>query len=178
MKTDIGKNYKVQYYKHDGKLYKQCDEAVLLDVQEDYIVVGNDRAFITEADGRTRKTREPAITYFFKEEWYNIIVQLKRTGTTYYCNISSPYIMEDETIKHIDYDLDLRIFADGTFKVLDRAEYNYHKKVYSYSDELDKIINKSLTDLINLYKSNFIGFIEEKNQKYYQEYLKLKNMKK
>ena len=52
---------------------------------------------------------------------------IRNNGVYYYCNIASPYIIDGKAIKYIDYDLDLRVFADGSFKVLDRGEYNYHK---------------------------------------------------
>ena len=43
--------------------------------------------------------------------------------------MASPFIIEENTIKYIDYDLDLRVFPDGSFKVLDRGEYKYHKNL-------------------------------------------------
>ena len=70
--------------------------------------------------------------YFFDNEWFNIIVQLKKDGIYYYCNIASPFIIEEGTIKYIDYDLDLRIFPDGEYKILDQMEYNYHKRILNY----------------------------------------------
>ena len=94
------------------------------------MVFGNDKTTVIEADGCSWKTKEPAIMYFFKNEWFNIIAQLKKDGIYYYCNIATPYIIEDNTIKYIDYDLDLRIFPSGEYKILDKLEYNYHKKNY------------------------------------------------
>ena len=50
-------------------------------------------------------------------------------------NIASPYIIEEGTIKYIDYDLDLRVFPDGSFKVLDRGAVSYtHLKTYRSND--------------------------------------------
>ena len=111
-----------------------------------------------EADGSFWKTKEPAILYFFKDRWYNIIVQLKKNGIYYYCNIASPYIIEDQTVKYIDYDLDLRVFPNGSYKILDRMEYQYHKKVMHYSKVLDQIINCSLKELIQEYRNHFFPF--------------------
>ena len=62
-------------------------------------------------------------------------MQLKKDGIFYYCNIATPYIIEEKTIKYIDYDLDLRVFPSGEYKILDRMEYKYHKKIMHYSDE-------------------------------------------
>ncbi len=166
----IGDNLQIQCYKHNGKVHRAWDEAVVLDIKKDYIVCGNRRTKVTEAEGGTWKTKEPAIIYFFRKKWFNVIVQLKKDGITYYCNIATPYIIEDNTIKYIDYDLDLRIFPDGEYKILDKLEYKYHKKLMGYSDELDQAIHNGLDELIKLYESGSPIFSEDWNKKYYQEY--------
>ena len=70
--------------------------------------------------------------FFYKNRWFNIIGQLKDYGIYFYCNIATPYVIDENVIKYIDYDLDLRVFPDGSFKVLDRGEYNYHKNKMNY----------------------------------------------
>lgn len=170
----IGENYQIQCYKHNGKIHRSWNEAVLLDIQKEYLVFGNQKTQVTESEGSAWKTKEPAVMYFFKDCWFNIIAQLKKDGIYYYCNIATPYIIEDGTIKYIDYDLDLRIFPTGEYKILDRLEYKYHKKIMNYSEDLDKVITNGLEELIQLYKKQAIMFDAAQNQKYYQKYVKLK----
>ena len=173
----IGDKLQIQCYKHNKEVHRAWDEAVLLKEEKDYLVFGNDKTTVIEADGCSWKTKEPAIMYFFKNEWFNIIAQLKKDGIYYYCNIATPYIIEDNTIKYIDYDLDLRIFPSGEYKILDKLEYNYHKRIMKYSDDLDLIINKSLEELIEYYKKHFFPFLKDKNVEYYNQYLNLKKCK-
>ena len=168
----IGKKLQIQCYKHDGNVHRAWDEAVVLDIRKDYIVFGNNKTIVTEAEGTKWKTKEPAIMYFFKDKWFNIISQLKKDGIYYYCNIATPFIIEDNTIKYIDYDLDLRIFPSKEYKILDRLEYKYHKKKMNYSDDLDEVIKGSLDDLIKLYENNYFAFDENINKNYYKEYCK------
>ncbi len=158
----IGDKLQIQCYKHNGKIHRAWDEAVLLDVKDDYMVFGNNKTLVIEAEGNTWRTKEPAIMYFFKRSWFNIIVQLKNDGVYYYCNIATPFILEENTIKYIDYDLDLRIFPSGEYKVLDKMEYNYHKKIMQYSEELDHSIYIGLGELIKKYESCEIFFDIEK----------------
>ena len=73
-----GDKQQIQSYKHDGNIHRCWDEAVVLEVKDDYIVFGNERTLVTEAGGNTWRTKEPAVMYFFKDKWYNIIVQLKK----------------------------------------------------------------------------------------------------
>ena len=168
----IGDKFVIHCYKHDGNIHRTWDEAVLLEIHDDYLIFGNNRTKVIEADGRTWRTKEPAVMYFFKKQWFNIIGQYKDTGIYYYCNIASPYIIEEKTIKYIDYDLDLRVFPDGSFKVLDRGEYRYHKNLMHYSEELDRILKSELTDLIELARRKggpFERGTVEKYCAYYQE---------
>lgn len=173
-KICIGDNFQIQCYKHNGKVDRSGNEAVVLDIKKDYIVFGNDKVLLIDGDGRTRRTHEPAILYFFKNRWFNIMAQLKKDGITYYCNIATPFIIEEGTVKYIDYDLDLRIYNNGEYKILDKMEYKYHKKIMNYSEDLETAIKNGLDDLIKLYTNGSDFFNDDLNMKYYNEYLELK----
>ena len=170
----VGDKYKIHCYKHNGKINQASEEAVVLDVFDDYFVCGNNRVTVTETDGRTYKTKELAIIFFYKDNWYNIIAQLKKFGLFYYCNIATPYAIDENIIKYIDYDLDLRVFPDGGYKVLDKNEYNYHKKKMNYPKEIDFIVNKELSKLIEMKNNNEGPFNKEVIQMYHEKYNNLK----
>ena len=174
---EIGKVYEIHGYKHNTKIHRSWDEARLLEIHDDYLIFGNERTKVTESDGRTWRTKEPAVLYFFKDNWFNIIGQYKKDGIYYYCNIASPYIIEEDTIKYIDYDLDLRVFPDGSFKVLDRGEYKYHKSLMNYSDKLDMILKSELTELINIVRKKEMAFKKGKVEHYYDLYKNIKKKK-
>ncbi len=171
----IGDLYQIQCYKHDGKIHRAWDEAVLLDVKKDYMVFGNNKTLVTESEGTMWRTKEPAVMYFFKDKWFNIIAQMKKNGIYYYCNIATPFIIEDGTIKYIDYDLDLRIFPKGDYKVLDKLEYEYHKKKMNYSSDLDKVIQNAMSELIDEYNNLKEMFNKDKNIEYMNEYFNIKS---
>ena len=169
-KLEIGKRYEIHSYKHDESIHRAWDEAILLEINDEYLIFGNKKTKVTESDGRTWRTKEPAILYFFKENWFNIIGQNKKDGIYYYCNIASPFIIEEDTIKYIDYDLDLRVFPDGSFKVLDRGEYKYHKEKMNYSSDIDKILKSELTELINTVRRKELAFEPGTVEKYCEIY--------
>lgn len=172
-KICIGDKFQIQCYKHDGKIHRAWDEAVVLDIKKDYIVFGNNRTTVTEAQGTWWKTKEPAVMYFFKDRWFNIISQMKKDGIYYYCNIATPFIIEEGTIKYIDYDLDLRVFPNGDYKILDKLEYEYHKKIMNYGSDLDKVLTSSLDELIDEYKRGASMFNAQKNEEYCRLYYRL-----
>ena len=169
----IGENFTIHCYKHDGSIHRCWDEAMLLDVNKDFLVFGNKKSRVNNSDGRVWYTKEPAIIFYYKDKWYNIITQFKENGIYYYCNIASLTIIEGKVIKYIDYDLDLRVFSDGTYKILDKSEYEYHKKKMSYPKEIDIIVQSELKELIKLYESKQGPFDYEFVKKYYDKYMLL-----
>ena len=177
-KLVIGGHYLIHCYKHNKQLYKVWEEAVLLDVKENCLIFGNNRTKVIEADGRSWRTKEPAVMYFFTDRWYNVIGQYKKDGIQYYCNIASPFVLDNNIIKYIDYDLDLRVFPEGSFKILDRGEYKYHKKLMNYSSKLDEILKNELSNLIGEVRKNNWPFQHDDLLKYYDIYCGLVNKKK
>ena len=145
-----GEKLSIHCYKHNGKIDRISGEAIVLDVTDDYIVCANNKVKLTENDGRSHRTKEAAILFFYKNEWFNILAQLKKFGLFYYCNIASPFIFDGKIIKYIDYDLDLRVFPDGSHKILDKNEYKYHKLLMKYPKEIDTIAHDSLDKLISM----------------------------
>ena len=169
----VGDRLTIHCYKHNGKIDRISDEATVLDITDELLVCANDRTKLTESDGRSHRTKETAILFFYRHSWFNIIGQLKKHGLFFYCNIASPFLIEGNIIKYIDYDLDLRVFPDGGFRVLDRNEYNYHKKIMNYSDELDNILKSELSRLIDIKKRGDFPFSKDVVEKYYDKYVSL-----
>ena len=173
MNIKIGDTLVIHCYKHNGVIHKSWKLAYVLDIKEDYIVLGNENVLVTKQDGRTWHTKEPAIMFFYKKRWFNIIAQLKPNGIFYYCNIASPYVIDEGILKYIDYDLDLRVFNDGAFKILDRNEYNYHKKLMKYPREIKFIIKNELSSLIEMKKASVFPFNVETVEYYYNVFKKI-----
>ena len=173
MNIKIGDTLVIHCYKHNGVIHKSWKLAYVLDIKEDYIVLGNENVLVTKQDGRTWHTKEPAIMFFYKKRWYNIIAQLKSNGIFYYCNIASPYVIDCDVLKYIDYDLDLRVFNDGAFKILDRNEYNYHKKLMKYPREVNYIIKEELSSLIEMKKAGEFPFDTHVIEYYYNIFRKI-----
>lgn len=134
----------VQSYKHNGTLHRCWDRNFVIADNDDFIVVASHRTKVTEGDGRRWYTHEPAVTILSKKEWYNVICMLKSDGVSFYCNLASPTLIDKGMAKYIDYDLDLKLFPDGSIRILDQNEYEKHKIQLNYSCDLDAVIQKTV----------------------------------
>lgn len=140
----------VQSYKHDESLHRIWEKATVLEATEDYIIIANKRTKVIEGNGRFWHTREPSVTWFFKKHWFNIIGIIKKDCIHYYCNIASPYVIDDEALKYIDYDLDIKVVEDLSYNILDRNEYTKHKERMGYSTDLREVLEAELLVLRKL----------------------------
>jgi protein associated with RNAse G/E len=142
----------IKSYKHDGSLHRTWRDTMVLKTSENAIIGLNDHTIVTEGDGRRWVTREPAILYFHKKYWFNIVAMIRENGVSYYCNLASPYTLDREALKYIDYDLDVKVHPDGERHLLDADEYAVHSRKWHYPPEIDKILKahvKILVDWIN-----------------------------
>lgn len=164
----------IQSYKHDGSLHRTWRDTMVLKTTENALIGVNDHTLVTENDGRRWVTREPAIVYFHKKYWFNIIAMIRETGVSYYCNLASPYILDPEALKYIDYDLDVKVFADGEKRLLDVDEYEQHKAQMNYPTDIDYILKENVKILVEWINENKGPFSSSYINIWYKLYLELK----
>ena len=166
----INQNIQIQSYKHDESLHRIWETATVIFSDEKVTIVANKRTKVIESNGRFWHTREPSVTWFFKDRWFNIIGILKPEGVAYYCNIASPYLIDDEALKYIDYDLDVKVLCDLSYTTLDRNEYNKHQERMGYSEDLKVILEKELLYLISMIDNLEVPFNKEVVLDWYEKY--------
>ena len=169
----IGDSVFVQSYKHNGSLHRTWSKALVIDVKEHFVVVVTDHSWVVEDNGRRWLTKEPAICFYYDDKWYNIISMVRKTGIYYYCNIASPSLYDGESIKNIDYDLDVKVFPDGEYMILDENEYQYHADKMNYPDNIKKIIDVELERLLEMIKEKKEPFNFAYINNYIMKYFKL-----
>lgn len=161
----------IQSFKHDKSLHRTWSQAYVIESNEQRIVAITDRSWVIESDGRRWLTREPAICFFYPDRWYNVICMIRKTGIHYYCNLASPSINDEEALKYIDYDLDVKVNPLWEYTILDEDEYEEHSKKMQYSKQLDHIIRKQMDILIDDIKKQKSPFDHYEIKNLYQKYL-------
>ena len=165
-----GKWVEVQGYKHDGRMHRIWDSTYVIDETDEYVVVSSKKVKVIEHDFRIWYTKEPAIMVFFKDQWWNIIAMNKKGGITYYVNLASPFIIDKQKIKYIDYDLDIKKYPNQEIRLIDVKEYGYHRKKYGYGDEIDKILRYNINQIKKKMVNKEFPFNDEKIKEYYKQF--------
>lgn len=166
-----GQPMKIKSYKHNGQLHRIWQETTVLKATSTRVIGANDKTLVTESDGRSWNTREPAICFFYTKHWFNVISMLRSDGIHYYCNISSPFVYEGDAVKYIDYDLDVKVFPDMTYTLLDEDEYDLHSSEMNYPSVLDKILWDNVEELTHWIRQRKGPFSHDQVEQLYELFL-------
>jgi uncharacterized protein len=98
--------------------------------------------------------------FFWLERWYNVFRFHEPDGSlrNYYCNISMPPKFENLTLDFIDLDIDILIWKDFSFEILDLEEFEINALDYSYSNYLREKIQMSLSELLYMLELRLFPF--------------------
>ncbi|RSL32564.1 DUF402 domain-containing protein [Salibacterium salarium] len=168
---ETGRKIEIQSYKHNGTLHRVWEETLILQGTSKEIIGANDRIFVQESNGRTWRTREPAICYFHKDKWFNMIGMVRYDGIHFYCNIGTPFVWDEEALKYIDYDLDIKVFPDMTYHILDEDEYEDHKVKMGYPPEIQTKVLEALEELQSWIYQRKGPFAPQFVEKWYERFL-------
>lgn len=145
-----GQMINVQAYKQDGTLYRQWNGVKVIEVSPEVIVTFMYKTKVVEKSGQHWIVREPIIWFFPIDDWYNTTALIRKGGIYFYTNLASKPLFEDNTMKFIDYDLDIKSYPGLTTKLVDKTEYENHKDKYSYSKRLIRIIDQTALHIMTL----------------------------
>lgn len=164
----------IKSYKHDGSLHRTWRDTMVLKTSENEVIGLNDHTVVIEDDGRRWVTREPAIVYFHRKYWFNIVAMLRPAGVSYYCNLASPFVLDKEALKYIDYDLDVKVFPDGERRLLDADEYQAHRQRWHYSADIDFLLKEHVKILVDWINRGRGPFSDAYADLWYRRYLEIK----
>ncbi|WP_427867166.1 DUF402 domain-containing protein [Mycoplasmopsis arginini] len=147
----MGQLTTIQAFKYDGTLYRQYEGCKIVANLDDFVVVLLMKTKVQETSINWVVSK-PILFFFAKNRFYNASITLNENGQNHiYINLASPFFIEDEIIKYIDFDLDIKCYNDNEFNVIDWHDFkesitklNYPLKlIYRIYNELDFLEEQS-----------------------------------
>ncbi|MBA3354140.1 MAG: DUF402 domain-containing protein [Blastocatellia bacterium] len=90
--------------------------------------------------------------YFWFDRWYNVFRFHEPSGNlrNYYCNICIPPIFADDVVDYVDLDIDILVWPDFSYFILDREEYRVNATAFGYPAELSANVEVALNELLEV----------------------------
>jgi hypothetical protein len=105
--------------------------------------------------GRQYVTEYDSDMFFWRERWYNVLVNREPGGAFlyFYCNVALPPAVRDATLSYVDLDLDVRIYPNGSFCVVDVDEFRAHSLEFGYPPEVRRTACKAMRDVVREWRA-------------------------
>ncbi|BAP39447.1 DUF402 domain-containing protein [Metamycoplasma canadense] len=142
---EMGQLTSIQAFKYDGTLYRQYEGCKIVANLDDFVVVLLMKTKVQELNINW-VVSTPVLFFFAKNKFYNASITLNENGkNNIYINLASPFFIEDQIIKYIDFDLDIKCYSEVDFNVIDWSDFKESivklkyplKLIYRIYDELD-----------------------------------------
>ncbi len=87
--------------------------------------------------------------YFWLDRWFNVFVFFEPEGNlrNLYCNINLPPTYASGVLEYVDLDIDLVVWPDGSYEILDREDFKQNSLRFDYSRELMVQVDTAVAEL-------------------------------
>lgn len=153
----------VQAYKYDGTLYRQWNGVKVLRNTSKHYVLLMYKTRVSEQNNHNWVYRDYVLWFLPKHSMYNALILLKpsKKQNYSYINVASYPIYEDNTIKFIDLDLDIKAYPSNTVSIVDSEEFKENSKIYNYPDKLKQLVWEGTQEVMQHYERQGYFFNEE-----------------
>jgi len=138
IKLDIQRQ---ETWRYEGRILESGEKSLLIE------------AFFNRDDlpfhGLTLKRNDRFLERYYQDRWYNILEIHDREDDHlkgWYCNVTEPAEFSSGKIAYVDLALDLLVYPDGNFLVLDKDEFD----VLDINEHSRQAALQALNELISL----------------------------
>ncbi len=98
--------------------------------------------------------------FYWLDRWYNVFRFHEPDGKlrNFYCNINMLPTFEKEILNYVDLDIDVLVWKDFSFEILDLDEFEENAVKYHYSPQVYDKANESLAELIVMIEKKSFPF--------------------
>ncbi len=146
--------------KYDGHIRRTWPGGLISQSEELLVVVGRFREEVQHDDLGLIKEGTVSFEHFWFDRWYNIFRFHEPDGRlrNYYCNITMPPTFADDVIDYVDLDLDVIVWPEFRYEILDRDDFEENAVKYGYPEEIKQRIEMALAELISLIEKREFPF--------------------
>ena len=138
--------------KYDQKIRRSWNGGLVSSNENLLVVVGRFEGDVEHAGLGLIKHDTVSVEYFWLDRWYNVFKFHEADGSfrNYYCNIAMPATFADRVLNYVDLDIDVVVWPNGKYDVLDRDDFERNTLKYNYPKEIKERAEESVTELIGM----------------------------
>jgi protein associated with RNAse G/E len=144
--------------KADGSVRRTWQCQLIEEGDDELVFVGTFDADVVHSDLGLIRKGTVSYEYYWTDRWYNIFAFFEPDGSfrNYYCNVSMPPTFEGEVLDYLDLEIDVVVWPNWSYKVLDEDEYERNADTFGYSDAIRNRVLETVAELRNMIDSRVL----------------------
>ncbi|MGC2237370.1 MAG: DUF402 domain-containing protein [Pyrinomonadaceae bacterium] len=146
--------------KFDGKIHKSW-KAELIERNDSLLIfVGEFEKEVKHSNLGVIRRGTISYEYYWLDRWYNIFRFHEPDGAlrNFYCNVNMPPKFENGVLDYVDLDIDILVWKDFKYEILDAGEFEENAGKYNYSESLKQTVDLNVKEIINLIENRKYPF--------------------
>jgi|SRR5215213_966798 len=158
--TDRNSLVTINSRKFDGRIHRSWKAKLLEETEEFYLFAGKFDSEVKHSKLGVIRRGTVSYEYYWKNQWYNVFRFHEPDGDlrNFYCNINRPPEFVGNVLDYIDLEIDILVWRDFSFEILDLDEYEESSRKFNFSDEVKYKVEESLNKLLEMIKEKTFPF--------------------
>lgn len=158
--TLIKKNITINARKYDGKIHRTWKADLIIQSKSLLVFIGEFEEEVKHSKLGVIRRGTVSKEFYWLNRWYNIFQFYEPNGDfrNFYCNINMPPTFENNVLDYVDLDLDILVWQDFNYEILDEVEFRENAQTFRYSNQLKSKIKKTTQNLISLIEKREFPF--------------------
>ena len=124
--------------KYDGKIHRSWKATLIGQTNSLLKFVGEFDQEIKHPHLGVIKPGTVSYEYYWLDRWYNVFRFHEPEGDlrNFYCNVNLPPKFENDVLNYVDLDIDVLVWKDFSYSILDLEEFEENALIFNYPAEL------------------------------------------
>jgi uncharacterized protein len=146
--------------KFDGKIHRSWKAELVEQKNSLLIFVGEFEIEVNHSHLGVIRRGTLSYEFYWLDRWYNIFRFHEPGGAlrNFYCNINMPPKFENGVLDYVDLDIDILVWKDFKYEILDADEFEENAQTYNYSNNLKQTVASNVKELISLIENRKFPF--------------------
>lgn len=146
--------------KYDGSLHRSWKAELLRRTNSLLVFVGEFAEEITHQHLGVIGRGTTSYEFFWLDCYYNVFRFHEPDGAfrNFYCNINLPPVFADDVLEYVDLDVDVLVWTDFSYQILDADEFEENAARFSYPNRLREQVLAAQNELIDKIENRLFPF--------------------
>ena len=156
----VGAEITVNSRKYDGRVRRTWTGGLASWSDDLIVLVGRFDQDVQHSDLGSISKGTASFEHFWPGRWYNIFRFHEPDGAlkAWYCNVAMPATFDGKVLDFVDLDIDVVVWPDMRYEVLDRDDFERNSTQYGYPSDVFEKVEETVEEIGALVESRSFPF--------------------